>query len=367
MTPSRRESEFQPDYAIPPGDLIQEYLDDLRISARELARRCGRSGKLMAEIVAGKAPVEPETALQLQRVLGLNASVWSGMEAEYQLHLARRDDSATLAASYDWARKFPIKELIGRSHMAGRSDRSAQVEELLTFFGVGSVKACEDRMMDLLAADYRTSPSFASSPEALAAWLRLGERAALAREAPDFDRDIFLQTLRKVRSLTSENLVSAGPKLVEECAGAGVVFVLEMSFPKVRASGVSRWITPRKALIQQSMRHMSDDHFWFTFFHECAHLLLHSRKSVFIDVQKGPGSADPRQEAEANAWAADFLIPEGAMRAFIRAFSGGETEVARFAADHGIAPGIVVGQLQHRGALRFDALNHMKVRYTWTE
>ena len=55
---------YNPDHAAPPGQLIQEYLETLDISARELARRCGRSGKLVAEIVSGKAPVEPETALK---------------------------------------------------------------------------------------------------------------------------------------------------------------------------------------------------------------------------------------------------------------------------------------------------------------
>lgn len=365
MTEPPSELQYRPDHAAPPGDLIQEYLDTLQISARELARRCGRSGKLMAEIVAGKAPVEPETALQLQRVLGLPASIWSNMEAGYQLHLARREDRRTLAESYDWARSFPVKELVERGHIARQTDRSALVEGLLTFFGVGSVKACEDRIQDLLVADFRTSASFASSQEALAAWLRVGERTALDRDTSDYDRESFLGVLREIRGLTPETLDTAGPKLIEKCAGAGVVFVLEKPFPKVRASGVSRWLTPRKALIQQSMRHMADDHFWFTFFHECAHLLLHSRKAIFIDVAKGPGSADPRQEAEANAWAADFLVPGNALKSFVRTFRGGEAEVLRFAADCGVAPGIVVGQLQHRAVLPFNALNHLKVRYAW--
>ena len=48
--------------------------------------------KLVSEIIAGKAPVEPETALQFERVLGMAASVWLNLEANYQLHIARQLD-----------------------------------------------------------------------------------------------------------------------------------------------------------------------------------------------------------------------------------------------------------------------------------
>ncbi|MBW8855025.1 MAG: ImmA/IrrE family metallo-endopeptidase, partial [Bradyrhizobium sp.] len=139
----------------------------------------------------------------------------------------------------------------------------------------------------------------------------------------------------------------------------------EKALPKTRASGASRWLSPRKALIQQSARYLTGDHFWFTFFHECAHLLLHSRKDTFIDVHSGPGSANPKQEAEANLWAADFLVPAAAMRKFQAKFAGDEASIVAFAAEHCVAPGIVVGQLQHNGAIAHRALNHLKERLTW--
>ena len=64
---------FQPDYAAPPGWLLEEHLEVQGISHAEFARRCGRSAKLISEIIAGKAPVEPKTAIQFEKVLGLNA------------------------------------------------------------------------------------------------------------------------------------------------------------------------------------------------------------------------------------------------------------------------------------------------------
>lgn len=366
MTSPSSTQTYSPDHASPPGDLVQEYLEHLDISARELARRCGRSGKLIAEIVSGKAPLEPATALQLERVLDVPASVWSNMEAAYQLHQARTAESDDFAASHAWVKAFPLAELAQRGYLPRRIDKAGQVMDILKFFGVGSVKACDDRINELLQVDYRTSPSFDNDQWSLAAWLRVGERRASEIECRDYDRDAFLAALTDIRGLSRGTVTDALPVIQTRCAAAGVAVVVEPAFPKTRVSGVSRWLTPRKGLVQQSFRYKSDDHFWFTFFHECAHLLLHSRKSIFIDMVKGAGSAGPKEEAEANTWAADFLIPSAAMRAFRLRFRGTEAEVRTFAESLGIAPGIVVGQLQHAKAIPFTALNSLKDYYSYS-
>jgi HTH-type transcriptional regulator / antitoxin HigA len=361
MTSSSSTRGYTPDHASPPGDLVQEYLEELGVSARELARRCGRSGKLIAEIVSGKAPLEPATALQLERVLDVPASVWSNMEAAYQLNQARTAESEDFAASHDWAKSFPIAALAGRGQLSRPADKADQVQELLKFFGVGSVKACDDKIDELLQVDYRTSPSFDNDQWSLAAWLRVGERRAAAINCQDYDRDAFLTALKDIRGLTLAAFTDALPVIQAKCAAAGVAVVVEPALPKIRVSGVSRWLTPRKGLIQQTLRYKSDDHFWFTFFHESAHLLLHSRKTIFIDMLKGAGSAGPKEEAEANTWAVDFLVPSAAMRAFRLTFGGTEGEVRSFAKSLGIAPGIVVGQLQHDGIIPYSALNKLKI------
>src|SRR5258708_2868333 len=102
---------YQPTYGIPPGRLLEDYLQTLDISARELARRCGRSAKLMVEIMSGKARIEPETALQLERVLGLEADIWLKLEAAYRLHLAKADEAVLHSNETAWAGRFPIKEM----------------------------------------------------------------------------------------------------------------------------------------------------------------------------------------------------------------------------------------------------------------
>lgn len=357
---------YEPSQAVPPGKLIQEYLETMDISVRELGRRCGRSAKLMVEIIAGKAPIEPETALQLERVLGLEADVWLGMEAKYRLHLAKNSEQFRLISDSDWVSRFPLRELERRGYLKRQGPPGEQVRQLLGFFGAGSVEACRDRFKELAAVSYRHSPSFKSAEEALLVWLRLGEREAEAIDAAEFDRSTFLEQLREIRGLTTRPIGEFMPEMRQRCAHAGVAFVVIKPLRGVALSGISRWLTPRKAIIQQSLRHMANDHFWFTFYHEAAHLLLHSRKTIFLDG-KGYSSASPEEEAEANSWSANFLVSQTALQAFISRFRRTQTEVASFAAEQGIAPGIVVGQLQKCGVLRFNQMNDLKQRFQWLD
>ena len=120
---------------------------------------------------------------------------------------------------------------------------------------------------------------------------------------------------------------------------------------------------PRKAVIQLTARHKSDDHLWFSFFHEAAHIVLHSKKGFFVDETNG--GSDSELEEEANDWASDILVPRKEWQRFVDTSILNEGTVKAFADDQGIAPGIVVGRLQHLGLLPWSRLNDLKVRLEW--
>ena len=83
-------NQYNPDYSVPPGWILEEHLEARGLSPAEFARRCGRPPKLISEIISGKALLEPKTALQFEKVLDLDASIWLGIEANYRLHQARK-------------------------------------------------------------------------------------------------------------------------------------------------------------------------------------------------------------------------------------------------------------------------------------
>ncbi|MDO8636220.1 MAG: HigA family addiction module antitoxin [Dehalococcoidia bacterium] len=135
--------KYNPDYVVAPGEVLEETLEARNIKKVDLAMRCSLSTKTVSQILSGKAPVSPETALQLQRVLGVSANIWNNLEANYRLFLEKRDSRKELSKHVAWSRKFPIKELVERGFMPGSDDPAEVVEQLVVFFGVGSVQAWE--------------------------------------------------------------------------------------------------------------------------------------------------------------------------------------------------------------------------------
>ena len=354
---------YDPDYAVPPGWILEERLEVNGISQAEFARRCGRSAKLISEIIAGKAPVEPETALQFEKVLGVDASLWLGIEADYQLHMAREAEAVNASRLVAWYKTFPVRELAKRGCIEKPVNDADGVSKLLTFFGVASVDAWQRRFGTANVA-YRHSPSFESTEEALATWLRLGEIAAQQQECAEYDEARFRRALKEIRGLTQESVEVILPTMRQHCNEAGVAFVIIKKLPGTALSGAAKWLSPRKAVIQLSLRHMSDDHLWFSFFHEAAHLLLHSKKDVFVEGNNGDAS---ELEREANNWASNFLVPNNRWKPFKATVPQSRVSVLAFAREQGIAPGIVVGMLQHDSVLRWTHLNRLKKRYQWAE
>jgi len=86
---STNTNKFVPDYAVPPGETLLDTIEALGMSQAELAERTGRPKKTINEIIKGKAPITPETALQLERVLGVPARFWNNLENNYRETVAR--------------------------------------------------------------------------------------------------------------------------------------------------------------------------------------------------------------------------------------------------------------------------------------
>jgi hypothetical protein len=232
----------------------------------------------------------------------------------------------------------------------------------LRFFGVADIQAWRATYRNVLEmAAFRTSPTFKSLPGSLAAWLHQGEVESRSLECRPWDPKAFQRALFEMRPLTRKRDPKFFlPELKQRCADYGVAVAIVRAPAGCRASGATRFLSTSKALLLLSFRYLSDDHFWFTFFHEAGHLVLHSKKSLFLEGGNTPGA----EELEANEFSAGILIPPE----FLSKFEHLKVErhdIRNFAKTIGVSPGIVLGQLQYRGRARPNQLHMLKVRFGW--
>ncbi len=356
-------NEYEPDMVSPPGDTLLETIETLGMSQSELARRMGRPRKTMNEIIRGKAEITPETALQLERVLGVTASFWLNRERHYREWLARQQETQQLLGWINWLKEIPIREMMHRGWIPAVREKQRQVYEALRFFGVASPDAWY-ALNEQADVAFRQSHVAQCDAGAVSAWLRQGEIKAIEIDCSLYDEKKFLAALACIRALTVAPPEVFQPEVVRGCAEAGVAVVFVPELPRTGTWGATRWLTNAKALLQVSLRYRSDDHFWFSFFHEAGHIVLHKKHEVFLEC----GLDGTTMEQEANTFAADHLIPRDAWQAFhTTSVAMTRAGIERFAEALTIAPGIVVGRLQHEELLPHSHCNDLKRRFTWNE
>ncbi len=350
---------FTPDYSVAPGEILAETLEARQISQADLATRCGLSEKHVSQIITGKASITSDTALLLERTLGVAASLWLNLESSHRLYLARQAEQTKLEEYASWTAEFPFRELVARGYVPASRSVEEKTRALLGFFGVTSPGAWESQYTQLSVA-YRGTGAFDRSRESVTCWLRIGEIAATRIDTAPYDRSRFRVALQMIRGLTRLRATEFEPRMCSLCRDAGVALVFVPELPKTRLSGATRWLSSDKALVIQSLRYRTDDHFWFTFFHEAAHVLLHGKRTLFVD--ETDAARTPEEDA-ADRFAADHLIPPASYRQLTEASSPSKAEIVAFAEKIGIAPGIVVGRLQHDGVIPFDRFQDLKRKF----
>ncbi len=348
---------------IPPGEYLEEVLAERGMSKRELALRMGRPAAKLSAIFSGDKAITPDTALQLERATAVPAHIWTGLEIDYRLAQARlREEQrdAEIASETDLVTPLCYSELrkIGMVHACSRG--IDKVKALQQYFGVMSLRKVLEMPRYAVAHRHGSTGADDRSPEAVAAWLRVGEVQALQTDCPPFSADRLSNAFPSIRAMTLQQPEDFVGPLLESLAQSGVVMVFCPHFPKTKAQGATFFVTPTKAVVMLSLRYTWADIFWFTLLHELAHILLHGDKGVILEDK-----SSTKQEREADAFARDTLIEPNDWSKFLAGGTYSIGAIRRFASATGIAPGIVVGRLQHEGIIPTSHCNALRVQYTF--
>lgn len=358
----RNGQEFTPDWFSKPGDSLRALMLRRGLGAHDVAKHLDGGMTTLRCLLDGTGSVDKPIAAALAEHLGGTASFWLKRQAYYEVALEQAVDRATATEGDDWL-MLPVPGDKPRGRLSIER-RRAEVRRRLTFFNVGTLKAWDARYGRICSNTlFRKSEAFTSNDASILMWLRTGEIGADLVDTRSWSAGNLQDRLDKIRKLSKikepERFL---PKLRELCAEAGVAVVAKRAPQGCPASGASRMVAPDKAMILLSFRGLSDDKFWFTVFHEIGHLLLHGA-CAFVDADM---DGVDEVEREANQFAARCIVPERNADEFEQLEPARE-EVVRFSVRVGVAPGLTVGQMQHRSMIRQDQLNYLKRRWKWDQ
>ena len=278
------ERRIHSDLAIPPGEYLSEVLDAKHMSQAELARRTGRPVQAINEIVKGEKALTPETALQLERALGVPGHIWTGLENRFRLARARSEESELIRKEMARVPARLYKRLADEGYVKRTGESEHKVRELHRFYGVSALENMPKT---------RTYGPFFHSKEkgdesalARAAWLRCAELRAEGVPIKAFSRAKLKGALDEIKTVArrgpNKTALSRLKAILSRC---GVALVSVSDFPDVAASCVVFWPRADKAVILMDLERISADRFAHLFFHSLGRLLLHKNMTIITDLE----------------------------------------------------------------------------------
>lgn len=354
-------SGFTPRWASPPGETIEDALHELGLAHDEFAESIGLPHGKLSGLLLGSETISIDLARKISTSIGGSVEFWLTRDGQYH------DDLSRLEAD-EWANSLPVSQMSSLGWIARPRDWQEQITSCLEFFDVSDLSEWQRRYGSVVdQARFRSSDRNEIDARTTAAWLRRAELEASSLSCADWDPAGFDRTLAEIKRLTRVTDPQLFiPTLVASCAAVGVAVIVLRSPKRFPVSGAARYLSPDRPQIVLSARYLSDDHFWFTFFHEAGHVLLHDSRDVYIDQIDSQGR-EPASDAEqeADRFAMTRLVPDEVRNRLLRR-NPSPMHIHELAIEAGVSPGILVGQLQYAGMIGYGSrLNRLKRRYRW--
>lgn len=341
--------------ATPPGATIKEQLNDRGMSQKEFAARMDMSEKHISKLINGEVKLTPEVAVRLEMVLGVPAKFWNNLEAVYREKLLKVEAENTMDDDETLAKQLPYNEMAKYGWVPETRDTKEKVIYLRKYFEVVELSLLENHQITRIAC--RRLAITEKSDLALLAWAQEAKiKARNIRTAPINVKGL-IDVIPEIRKMTVQKPKEFCPKLKEMLTECGIALVF---LPHLKGSFLqgASFVDGNKIVVGLTARGKDADKFWFSLFHELAHIVLGHIGQI--------GGTTDQDEKNADNWSRDKLIPTENFEQFkdIGIFSA--SSVIDFAKSIGIAPGIVVGRLQKEGCIQHNMLNDLKEQYIIT-
>ena len=338
--------------ATPPGATVKEQLNDRGMSQKEFAARMDMSEKHISKLINGDVQLTPETAVRLEMVLGVPAKFWNHLEATYREKIIKAEAENAMDADVEMAKQFPYSEMAKFGWVPETREAKEKVVNLRKYFEVVELSLLGSEQITRIAC--RRLAITEKSDLALMAWAQEAKIQARDIQTAPINIKRLISAMSEIRKMTVLKPNEFCPKIKECLANCGVELVFLPHLQGSFLQGAS-FLDGNKIVVGLTARGKDADKFWFSLFHELAHIAL-----GHVGQLNGTSEDDERT---ANKWSGDMLIASKDFETFRRNRDYSERNVLRFAKAQGIAPGIVVGRMQLEGMIQYSMLNHLKEKY----
>lgn len=341
-----KKNQYHPPIVFHPGETLAEKLAEIDMGPKEFAVRTGKPEKTITAILKGKSRITPEMAVQFENVLKIPAHFWLNMQRDYDEFIARQKQKQIIADSIQWAKQFPVDDMIKKGWLPHKKTIEEKTQALLSFFGISNHHAWEDYYLNSqLKVSFRISLAHTKDAYAISAWLRKGELQANEIPSKPYDEKKFRLALPAIKSIMAKQPKDFFVQLQNICLEAGVKVVYTPCIKKAPLNGCTRWLNDTP-LIQLTGRYKRNDIFWFTFFHEAGHILLHGKKDIFLE-NIDYSDKDKHKEEEANEFAVKWTLSKEEEKQIIEKNPINKEDILEFARKFNTHPAIIIGRLRH--------------------
>ncbi|MFA9371003.1 MAG: ImmA/IrrE family metallo-endopeptidase [Labilibaculum antarcticum] len=346
-------NQYIPSIVYHPAVTLNEKLEEMGMSRKEFALRTGKPEKTIIAVLKEESSLTPEMAILFENVTKIPANFWIKKQARYNEFIARQKQEEVISKATEWAKEFPYAEMAKNNWIVSTRKTEEKSKNLLKFFGIASANAWENLYVKskLKVAAY-TSLKQTHEAHAISAWLRQGELQAKEISAPEFSSTILKQNMEPMRQLMVDQPINFFSQLQNLCLEAGIVLLFTPKLPKVPLSGSTRWIN-NKPLIQLTARYKKNDSFWFTFFHELGHILLHGKKYISLENVDFAAS-DPKKEEEAHNFAVSKTFTIDQENEVLQNHTLTEQHIIEYAKKFNTHPAMIIGRLQFKKLIPYS-------------
>lgn len=338
--------------ATPPGATIKEQLNDRGMSQKEFAARMDMSEKHISRLINGDVQLTPETAVKLEMVLGVPAKFWNNLEAIYREKIIKAEAESAMDADVEIAKQFPYSEMAKLGWVPETRKAKEKVINLRRYFEVVELSLLGSAQITRIAC--RRLAITEKSDLALMAWAQEAKIRARSIQTAPINIKRLISAMSELRKMTALKPKEFCPKIKKCLADCGIALVF---LPHLKGSFLqgASFMDGSKIVVELTARGKYADKFWFSLFHELAHIVLGHVGQ--------PNGISEEDERAADKWSGDTLIISEAFEAFRKDRDYSERSVLQFAKEQEIAPGIVVGRMQMEGMIQYNMLNNLKEKY----